>query len=187
MSFQTKIRLDQVIHPVVILGKRGRKRKNAETDPAQTANEAQPQGDNTEGAAGTSTEEQAAPGEQQKTTTKKPRRPVPEGFNTGVYTEEEEKKFLEALEMFGRDWNKVTAHIGTRDAHSIRSHAQKHFIKLYRDKIPLPEKVPSVVSISIHINVDFAVFFPCRYERVEKVTRCQANLLIPTLQQQNHT
>ena len=29
----------------------------------------------------------------------------------------------------------------TRDSHAIRSHAQKYFIKLYRDELPLPEKV----------------------------------------------
>jgi hypothetical protein len=29
----------------------------------------------------------------------------------------------------------------TRDGHSIRSHAQKHFIKLYRDGLPLPLQV----------------------------------------------
>lgn len=32
---------------------------------------------------------------------------VPEGMNTGVYTEEEERLFLEGLERFGRDWQRV--------------------------------------------------------------------------------
>jgi len=31
--------------------------------------------------------------------------------------------------------------VATRDANSIRSHAQKHFIKLFRDNIPLPAQV----------------------------------------------
>lgn len=31
--------------------------------------------------------------------------------------------------------------MATRDSNSIRSHAQKHFIKMYRDQIPLPAKV----------------------------------------------
>ncbi|KAI8988243.1 hypothetical protein BDF20DRAFT_854635 [Mycotypha africana] len=77
----------------------------------------------------------------EKKVNKKPRKPVPEGYNTGIYTDLEEQKFIEALELFGRDWTKVQTHVGTRDANSIRSHAQKHFIKLYRDQIPLPEKV----------------------------------------------
>ncbi|KAI9484100.1 MAG: hypothetical protein EXX96DRAFT_477891 [Benjaminiella poitrasii] len=36
---------------------------------------------------------------------------------------------------------KLQLHVGTRDATSIRSHAQKHFIKMYRDQVPLPAKV----------------------------------------------
>ncbi|KAI8097524.1 uncharacterized protein BX664DRAFT_258065 [Halteromyces radiatus] len=39
------------------------------------------------------------------------------------------------------DAPKLSRHMGTRDPHSIRSHAQKHFIKLYRDNLPLPDKV----------------------------------------------
>ncbi|KAF9158495.1 hypothetical protein DFQ26_007541 [Actinomortierella ambigua] len=63
------------------------------------------------------------------------------GINTGTYSEEEERRFVEALEIFGRDWPKVEEHVRTRDANSIRSHAQKHFIKLFRDNVPLPPKI----------------------------------------------
>lgn len=38
---------------------------------------------------------------------KKAKKPVQEGCNSGVYNELEEKKFLEGLELFGRDWGKV--------------------------------------------------------------------------------
>ncbi|KAG0374286.1 hypothetical protein BGX24_010589 [Mortierella sp. AD032] len=66
---------------------------------------------------------------------------APQGFNTGVYSEKEETAFVEALDIFGRNWRSVEQHVATRDANSIRSHAQKHFIKLFRDNIPLPAKV----------------------------------------------
>ncbi|KAI8597728.1 hypothetical protein EDD21DRAFT_310411 [Dissophora ornata] len=36
---------------------------------------------------------------------------------------------------------KMEVHVATRDPNSIRSHAQKHFIKLFRDNIPLPARV----------------------------------------------
>ncbi|KAJ3129020.1 hypothetical protein HK098_002872 [Nowakowskiella sp. JEL0407] len=72
---------------------------------------------------------------------KRQKHPVLPGMNTGSYTEEEEARFLEGLELFGRDWKKLMAHIATRDSNSIRSHAQKHFIKLFRDNKPLPDKV----------------------------------------------
>ncbi|KAJ1653376.1 hypothetical protein IWQ61_006490 [Dispira simplex] len=63
------------------------------------------------------------------------------GFRTGAYLEDERHRFLEALELYGRSWKQVVAHVSTRDEKSIRSHAQKHFIKLFRDNLPLPAKV----------------------------------------------
>ncbi|ORZ09204.1 hypothetical protein BCR42DRAFT_423948 [Absidia repens] len=72
---------------------------------------------------------------------KKPKKALPPGFNTGVYTEGEEKLFLEGLDTYGRSWGDLAKHMGTRDSNSVRSHAQKHFIKLYRDNLPLPDKV----------------------------------------------
>lgn len=62
-------------------------------------------------------------------------------FKDGKWTDEEEQRFSESLERFGRDWEGVSNHIGTRDKNAIRSHAQKFFIKLYRDRKPLPAKV----------------------------------------------
>jgi len=46
-----------------------------------------------------------------------------------VWTEDEHKKFLEALEKFGKDWKQIEAYIGTKTLIQIRSHAQKHFTK----------------------------------------------------------
>ena len=43
-------------------------------------------------------------------------------------------KFLEALRLFGKDWGKVHTHIGTRSSAQTRSHAQKFFNKLLKDK-----------------------------------------------------
>ena len=57
-------------------------------------------------------------------------------------SEEEEKLFLEAVELHGRAWHKCVEHMKhTRTKQSFTSHAQKHFIKLYRDDISLPAKV----------------------------------------------
>ncbi|KAJ2386577.1 hypothetical protein GGI05_004344, partial [Coemansia sp. RSA 2603] len=71
-----------------------------------------------------------------------PPSPVDPGqYRSGSYTEEEEAKFSEGLELYGRSWGEISAHVGTRDSKSIRSHAQKYFIKLFRDNVPLPDKV----------------------------------------------
>lgn len=57
------------------------------------------------------------------------------------WTQDEEKRFLEALELYGRDWHKCAEYLGTRDVISCRSHAQKYFIKLWINDKPLPRKV----------------------------------------------
>ena len=52
-----------------------------------------------------------------------------------------ETKFREALALYGRDWKKCAAHVGTRDHRAFTSHAQKYFIRLCLQGKPLPRKV----------------------------------------------
>eukprot|EP00826_Nyctotherus_ovalis_P010882 TRINITY_DN12842_c0_g1_i21.p2 TRINITY_DN12842_c0_g1~~TRINITY_DN12842_c0_g1_i21.p2 ORF type:complete len:139 (+),score=50.25 TRINITY_DN12842_c0_g1_i21:475-891(+) len=49
---------------------------------------------------------------------------------TGRWTKEEHKRFLEGLRLYGKNWKKVQAHVRTRSTTQVRSHAQKHFIRL---------------------------------------------------------
>ena len=59
-------------------------------------------------------------------------------FRTGRWTKEEHKKFLEAIELYGRDWKKVQGYVGTRTSTQARSHAQK--------VLPHPSKVDGVIG-----------------------------------------
>ena len=41
----------------------------------------------------------------------------------GKWNDDEHTKFLDALRMYGKDWNKIQRHIGTRTIVNIRSHS----------------------------------------------------------------
>jgi len=52
--------------------------------------------------------------------------------NAGRWTDEEHARFLEALHLYGKNWNKVHIYVGTRSSAQTRSHAQKYFTKLQK-------------------------------------------------------
>ena len=61
------------------------------------------------------------------------------GYSTGRWTRLEHFKFLEALKMFGKEWQKVQQHVNTRTSTQARSHAQKFFGKLDKKQLTLEE------------------------------------------------
>ncbi|XP_060175769.1 protein REVEILLE 1 isoform X2 [Lycium barbarum] len=63
------------------------------------------------------------------------------------WSEEEHRKFLEALKLHGRAWRRIEEHVGTKTAVQIRSHAQKFFSKVVRESNI--SDVSSVKSIEI--------------------------------------
>lgn len=46
-----------------------------------------------------------------------------EGINEGKWTDEEHEKFLEGLKLYGKNWNMIRQHVGTRTCPQTRSHA----------------------------------------------------------------
>lgn len=65
------------------------------------------------------------------------------------WTEEEHNRFLEALKLHGRAWQRIEEHIGTKTAVQIRSHAQKFFSKLEREALSKGIPVGQAIDIDI--------------------------------------
>jgi len=64
---------------------------------------------------------------------RKPRKPYTISKNRENWSEEEHRRFIDALELFGRDWKSIQNHIETKDVQQIRSHAQKYFAKVSKN------------------------------------------------------
>merc|ERR1712146_244032 len=64
--------------------------------------------------------------------------------NTGRWTLEEHKKFVQGFKMYGKCWKKITQLIGTRSVVQVRTHAQKYLIKMKK-----VHQLPSETSTSI--------------------------------------
>ena len=56
------------------------------------------------------------------------------GSNNGRWSKEEHKRFITALEKFGKNWKKVEAFVASRSGTQVRSHAQKYFLKAESNK-----------------------------------------------------
>ncbi|KAI3793005.1 hypothetical protein L1987_35617 [Smallanthus sonchifolius] len=63
---------------------------------------------------------------------KKIRKPYTITKSRESWSEPEHDKFLEALQLFDRDWKKIEAFIGSKTVIQIRSHAQKYFLKVQK-------------------------------------------------------
>ncbi|KAK0582423.1 hypothetical protein LWI29_025524 [Acer saccharum] len=65
------------------------------------------------------------------------------------WTEDEHNRFLEALKLYGRAWQRIEEHIGTKTAVQIRSHAQKFFSKLEKEASSKGVPIGQAVDIEI--------------------------------------
>ncbi|WJX18229.1 Protein REVEILLE 8 [Trifolium repens] len=64
---------------------------------------------------------------------KKIRKPYTITKSRESWSDEEHDKFLEALQLFDRDWKKIEDFVGSKTVIQIRSHAQKYFLKVQKN------------------------------------------------------
>ncbi|KAL8039518.1 hypothetical protein ABFS82_10G039500 [Erythranthe guttata] len=87
------------------------------------------------------------------------------------WTEEEHDKFLEALQLFDRDWKKIEDFVGSKSVIQIRSHAQKYFLKVQKNgsvaHVPPPRPkrkashpYPQKASKNVLIPLQAAIAYP---------------------------
>ena len=65
----------------------------------------------------------------------------------GRWNSKEQKLFIEAFGLYGKDWKKVRNHVGTRTTTQIRSHAQKYFIRLRKTSSKATEQRNEVIPV----------------------------------------
>ncbi|WCJ22713.1 Homeodomain-like superfamily protein [Euphorbia peplus] len=101
---------------------------------------------------------------------KKIRKPYTITKSRESWTEQEHDKFLEALQLFDRDWKKIEAFVGSKTVIQIRSHAQKYFLKVQKNGTsehvppprpkrkashPYPQKAPKNAPVVPQVTAPF--------------------------------
>ncbi|PWA62680.1 LHY/CCA1-like 1 [Artemisia annua] len=101
---------------------------------------------------------------------KKVRKPYTITKSRESWTDEEHDKFLEALQLFDRDWKKIEDFVGSKTVIQIRSHAQKYFLKVQKNGSiahvppprpkrkathPYPQKAPKNVLLPLQASMGY--------------------------------
>ena len=69
-------------------------------------------------------------------------------YNNGRWTEDEHRRFIEAIFKYGNEWKNVQRHIKSRSSTQSRSHSQKFFMKLKNYNIfDFKGKKPNITAL----------------------------------------
>ena len=82
-------------------------------------------------------------------------------FNTGRWSNEEHKRFLEGILKYGNEWKKIQNIIKTRSSTQARSHAQKFFLRIKKD-LKLSNNKNKNMTLNYNLN-DVSDNFSIKY------------------------
>lgn len=71
-------------------------------------------------------------------------------INTGHWSEGEHKLFLEAFELFGKHWSKISKYVKCRTVLQCRSHGQKYLNRLNSNKPTRSERTAESIRSLLH-------------------------------------
>ncbi|XP_057549417.1 protein REVEILLE 8-like [Amaranthus tricolor] len=112
---------------------------------------------------------------------KKVRKPYTITKSRESWTDEEHDKFLEALQLFDRDWKKIEDFVGSKTVIQIRSHAQKYFLKVQKNGTaahvppprpkrkaahPYPQKAPKNGQLSVSVPPQTAMPYSASFNSI---------------------
>ncbi|KRX10483.1 Homeodomain protein [Pseudocohnilembus persalinus] len=110
-------------------------------------------------------------------------------FEEGRWSKEEHQRFLDAIELYNKNWKKVEEHVGTRNGAQIRSHAQKFFNKIKKEvkkknqglaQLGMEENISDISQMSLIQQIKYA-----QDQQSGQVKSCRNKVLRENKQLQN--
>ena len=97
-------------------------------------------------------------------------------YNTGRWTEEEHKKFIEGILEYGNEWKKVQKIIKTRSSTQARSHAQKFFLRIKKSIFELSKNPNEEIKFSNDKNIDTEIILNYVIDNISKEKKMKIEL-----------
>ena len=103
-------------------------------------------------------------------------------YNIGRWTEEEHRRFIEAILKYGNEWKAVQKHIKTRSSTQSRSHSQKFFLKIknydiygFKDRKPCISSLNELSKNMTECELEEMVKLLISYEYNDSISEKKAN------------
>ena len=109
----------------------------------------------------------------------KGKRHLPDPFSeigNGKWSDDEHKRFLQALELYGNCWKKVEEYVGTRTCAQIRSHCQKYFRRLRNKTLQELKRTNQLQGKVFIVTKEYYNYSGCANQPMEPELKTSARL-----------